>query len=241
MRGISCRSQREKIRFVFFSVCVGGAIGAFIWLFLEIMEIGQGFLFEFLSDAVDFPYLVPVLCVVGGLLIGLAVVWREYWSGGKAYRDYCGLCFWAGSRCRYVGAHMEELSQISLGAALGVIFRSSLFGLMLPVEEEIQMQKTSRTVAYICSILGGVGAFFLLGRLIGGGAGIPTLEGEVIGNRERIFVIVLIPFGLVAGFLYMLVHNASSVLFGALKKTGDHPLYNVGWPVPRSFRNIGSI
>lgn len=251
--------MKQKIRFVFCAVCVGGAIGAFIWLFLEIMEIGQGFLFEFLPNAVGFPYLVPVLCVVGGLLIGLTenrfhtspedlqTVMQTIKRDGTYPYDrmglrtagallpllfgasigpeagltgiIAGLCFWAGSRFRYAGAHMEELSQISLGAALGVIFRSPLFGFMLPVEEEeIQLQKTGRTIAYLCSILGGVGVFFLLGQLTGRGAGLPSLEGGAVGNRERISAIALIPLGAAAGFLYMLFHTASSGLFGALRK-----------------------
>lgn len=251
--------QKEKIRFVFFAICVGGVIGAFVWLFLEIMAIGQEFLFEFLPDFIGFPYLVPVICVLGGLLIGLMetrfhaspeelqTVMQTIKRDGTYSCEriglraigalmpllfgasigpeagltgiIAGLCFWAGSRFRYVGAHIEELSQISLGATLGVIFYSPLFGFMLPVEDEqVQLKKTSRTVAYICSILGGVGVFFLLGHLIGGGGGIPSLEGGAIGNRERIFVIALIPFGVAAGFLYILCHKASCGLFGALRK-----------------------
>ncbi len=251
--------QKEKIRFVFFAVCVGGAIGAFIWLFLEAMSLGQEFLFGFLPDTLDFPYLLPVLCVVGGLLIGLMetkfhaspeelqTVMQKIKQDGTYSCEriglravgallpllfgasvgpeagltgiIAGLCFWAGSRFRYARAHIEELSQISLGATLGVIFSSPLFGFMLPVEEEeMQLQKTSKTVAYICSILGGVGVFFLLGHLTGGGAGLPSLEGEAIGNRERFFVIALIPIGALAGLLYMLLHKVSFSLFGALKK-----------------------
>ena len=35
----------KRIRFLFFALCIGGAIGAFIWAFLRVMGIGQALLF----------------------------------------------------------------------------------------------------------------------------------------------------------------------------------------------------
>jgi len=135
-----------------------------------------------------------------------------------------GLCFWAGERFRYVGKHLSELSQIGMGAALGVIFRSPLFGFMMPIEDEQvteELAHRDKMLAYLASILGGFGAYSLFSSVFGGGMGIPRLEAGGIGSRERLFVIVLIAAGILAGVLYELFLKWTKKLFGFLnKKTG---------------------
>ena len=61
----------KKIRFLFFALCIGGAIGAFIWAFLRVMDIGQKFLFTGLPKLVQTPGLVLVVCILGGVVIGI--------------------------------------------------------------------------------------------------------------------------------------------------------------------------
>ena len=251
----------KRIRFLFFAVCIGGAIGAFIWGFLRIMGIGQELLFTALPEQVHISCLVPIICILGGLIIGvyekvfhaspdnmeavMAVIKKEgkYPSDRLAIRTIAallplifgaslgpeagltgiiaGLCFWAGSRFRYAGQHMEELSRIGLGASLGVIFGSPLFGYSFSMEEEDipkEYSKPVKMVTYITAILGGFGVFVLLGRLFGGGAGLPRLSAPDIGNRERFFVILLIPAGIAAGIVYTVCHAVSSRFFEALNE-----------------------
>ena len=251
----------KRIRFLFFAVCIGGAIGAFIWGFLRVMGIVQELLFTELPKQVHIPCLVLVVCVLGGLVIGvyekifhaspdnmeavMAVIKKEgkYPCDHLAIRTIAallplifgaslgpeagltgiiaGLCFWAGSRFRYAGKHMEELSRIGLGASLGVIFGSPLFGYSFSAEEEdtsTEYSKTVKMVTYITAILGGFGVFVLLGRLFGGGAGLPRLTAPDIGNRERFSVVLLILAGIAAGIVYAVFHTAGSRLFDALKE-----------------------
>lgn len=135
-----------------------------------------------------------------------------------------GLCFWAGERFRYVGKHLSELSQIGLGAALGVVFQSPLFGFMMPIEDEEvteELAHRDKMLAYLASIMGGFGAYSLLSALFGGGMGIVRLEGEGIGSQERIFVIILIVVGVLAGALYTLFLKGTQKLFGFLNKKTD--------------------
>lgn len=250
----------KRIRFLFFAVCIGGVIGAFIWGFLWIMEMGQELLFTALPEQIHIPCLILVICILGGLVIGIyekmfhaspdnmeavmAVIKKEgkYPCDHLAVRTIAallplifgaslgpeagltgiiaGLCFWAGSKFRYAGKHIEELSRIGLGASLGVIFGSPLFGYSFSMEEEdvpAEYSKSVKMVTYITAILGGFGVFVLLGRLFGGGAGLPRLSAPDIGNRERLFVILLIPVGIVAGSIYTIFHAVSDRLFSALK------------------------
>ena len=196
----------KRIRFLFFAVCIGGVIGAFIWGFLRIMGIGQELLFTVLPKQVPIPCFVLVVCILGGVVIGvyeklfhaspdnMEVVMATIKKEGKYPCDHlatrtiaallplifgaclgpeagltgiiAGLCFWAGSKFRYAGKHMEELANIGLGASLGVIFRSPLFGYSYSIEEtdtSAEFSKTVKMVTYITAILGGFGAFMLLG------------------------------------------------------------------------------
>ena len=250
----------KKIRFLFFALCIGGAIGAFIWAFLRVMDIGQKFLFTGLPKLVQTPGLVLVVCILGGVVIGIyeklfhaspenmEEVMAAIKKDGKYPCDrlairtvaallplvfgaslgpeagltgiIAGLCFWAGNKFRYAGKQIEELSQMGLAAALGVIFGSPLFGYSFSVEEErtAEYDRPVKMVTYIMAILGGFGVFVLLGRLFGGGAGLPRLTAPDIGNRERFSVIVLIPAGIVAGIVYTVFHAGSSRFFGILQR-----------------------
>lgn len=250
---------RKRVYFLFFALCIGGAIGAFIWAFLRVMGIGQELLFTELPKQVHIQGLILVICVFGGVVIGIyekmfhaspenmeavmAVIKKE----GRYPYDHlvvraigallplifgaslgpeagltgiiAGLCFWAGSKFRYAGKHMEELSEIGVAASLGVIFGSPLFGYSFSAEEDrtVEYSKPIKMVTYITAILGGFGAFALLGMLFGGGAGLPGLTGADIGNRERFCVIVLIPVGIIAGIAYTVFHAGSSQFFAILK------------------------
>ncbi len=251
----------SQLKFTFFAACIGGAIGAFIWAFLKIMGIGQEALFDILPEYIDIPYLTLLICVVGGLVVGIyeklfhaspedletvmAVIKRD----GKYSCDrlgirtvgaalplifgasigpeagltgiIAGLCFWAGERFRYVGKHLSELSQIGLGAALGVIFRSPLFGFMMPIEDEEvteQLAHRDKMLAYLASILGGFGVYSFCSAVFGGGMVITRLEAEGIETRERVFVVILIFAGVLAGVLYTLFHKGTQKLFIFLNK-----------------------
>lgn len=250
----------KRIRFLFFAVCIGGVIGAFVWAFLRVMGIAQDFVFTILPEQIHIPCFVLVVCILGGLVVGvyekifhaspddmqtvMAVIKKE----GKYPCDHlmirtigallplvfgaslgpeagltgiiAGLCFWAGRKFRYAGKHIEELSKIGLGAALGTIFGSPLFGYSVSIEEDgsaSDYPKPVRMVTYIAAILGGFGVFTLLGVLLGSGASIPRLSAPDISNRERFFVIALIPAGIVAGIVYTISHAVSSRFFDALR------------------------
>lgn len=132
-----------------------------------------------------------------------------------------GLCYWAGERFRYVGKHLPELSQIGLGSVLGVIFGSPLFGYMMPIEDGAvteELAHRDKMLAYLASILGGFGVYSLLSHIFGGGMAIARLEGGSIGSRERVFAVILIIIGVLAGVVYSLFLKGTQKLFGFLNK-----------------------
>ena len=78
------KSLLNQLQFIFFTACIGGAIGAFIWAFLKVMGMGQELLFTALPKYINIPYLTFIICTVGGLLIGISFrhhrkSWRLSW------------------------------------------------------------------------------------------------------------------------------------------------------------------
>ncbi len=254
------KTALSQLKFTFFAACIGGFIGAFIWVFLKVMGIGQELLFTVLPEHINIPYLTLITCVAGGLAIGiyektfhaspeeLETVMATIKRDGKYSCDrlgirtvgaalplifgasigpeagltgiIAGLCFWAGERFRYVQKHLPALSRIGQGAVLGVIFHSPLFGFMMPIEDEAvtELAQRDKMLAYIASILGGFGVYSLLFSVFGGGMAITRLEGSGIGKRERMFVIILIMAGVLAGVLYLLFLKGTQKLFGFLNQ-----------------------
>lgn len=64
---------KNNCLFLLYSVLLGSIIGLIIWAFLRALNLGIGFLWEFLPDKLNIPFYIyaPVLCTVGGFLIGI--------------------------------------------------------------------------------------------------------------------------------------------------------------------------
>lgn len=62
---------RKQLFFLSVAVCIGGAIGAFIWAFLRITGLGQELLFTILPERLPIPCLILVICILGGFVIGI--------------------------------------------------------------------------------------------------------------------------------------------------------------------------
>ena len=143
----------KRIRFLFFAVCIGGVIGAFIWFFLRIMSIGQELLFTFKKEG-KYPcdhLAIRTIAALLPLIFGASLGPEAGLTGIIA-----GLCFWAGSKFRYAVKHMEELSNIGQGASLDVIFRSPLFGYSYSTEEKDTSAEFSKTVKMVTYIAAGM-------------------------------------------------------------------------------------
>ena len=70
---------KTGLLFLLYTVLLGAVVGAIIWAFLRVMNLGIGLLWERLPEKVPFPFYTIVVCVIGGFLIGL---WK------KKFGDY---------------------------------------------------------------------------------------------------------------------------------------------------------
>ncbi len=88
-------------------------------------------------------------------------------------------------------------------------------------EITIKLPKAQKTVVYGIAIASGLGAYLLLGQLVGGGMGMPRFEAAVVGNLELAWLIPLSLVGTVCGWLYFVSEHASEALAHAM---GERPI-----------------
>ena len=131
-----------------------------------------------------------------------------------------GLCTWVGDKLKGFVREVDELTRIGISATLGTIFNSPMFGFMEPIEadRDTVLPKRSKLVLYLAAILSSFGAFFLLGKLFGGGAGLTSMEasGAVYG-AQVLWAVPLILVGIAGGWLFTLFHALCRVLAKPLK------------------------
>lgn len=134
-----------------------------------------------------------------------------------------GLCYWAGSNMKSAKIRKDVLTSIGLSAALGTIFVSPLFGLVVPIEERTDEDKNtvipkwSKILSIVIAVLSSFGVFMLLTNIFGGGVGMPRIDSAEITNTERIWGIPLALIGVVFGYLYIIFDKTTKNLFGKLQ------------------------
>lgn len=135
-----------------------------------------------------------------------------------------GLCYWAGNSMNKVKSHKDELTTIGLSAALGTIFISPLFGLVVPLEEktdenkDMVIPKGSKIFSVIIALLSSFGVFTLLTTFFGGGMGMPRIDAAVITNSERLWGIPLALIGVAFGYLYLGFDIITKKFFGKIQQ-----------------------
>lgn len=134
-----------------------------------------------------------------------------------------GLCYWVGNNMKSAKIHKDELTSIGLSAALGTIFVSPLFGLVVPLEERTDenkdtvIPKGSKIISVVIAVLSSFGVFILLTNIFGGGLGMPRIDSAEITNAERMWGIPLALIGVVFGYLYIIFEKTTKALFSRLQ------------------------
>lgn len=73
------KNFKNNILFLFYTILLGVIVGAIIWTFLKVMNLGLDFLWGWVPGQIHFPLYTLCVCAAGGLLIGL---WK------KKFGDY---------------------------------------------------------------------------------------------------------------------------------------------------------
>lgn len=73
------KKVKNNVLFLLYTVILGAIVGAIIWVFIRIMNLGIEFIWDFVPSQLNFPLYTLYICLFGGLFIGL---WK------KKFGDY---------------------------------------------------------------------------------------------------------------------------------------------------------
>ncbi len=62
---------KSKLIGILYTVLLGIITGAIVWAFLRVMNLGIGFLWDFLPSKLNFPFYTVGVCLIGSVLVGL--------------------------------------------------------------------------------------------------------------------------------------------------------------------------
>ncbi len=65
------RKVKNAVLLLLYTTIIGGIVGAIIWAFLRLMNIGINFVWKYIPGKFDIPFYTIIVCVVGAFLIGL--------------------------------------------------------------------------------------------------------------------------------------------------------------------------
>lgn len=65
---------KNNALFLLYTIILGAIVGAIIWAFLRVMNLGIGFIWDYVPSKLGFPFYTVLVCTAGGLLTGL---WKK--------------------------------------------------------------------------------------------------------------------------------------------------------------------
>lgn len=123
---------------------------------------------------------------------------------------FVGLCYWAGDHLKFARRILPEMADVGIAATLAVLFGSPFFGFLLPIEEdlysdrEVKLPKGIKIFAIFCGIFGALVLFLILGRLFGGGTGLPRFGSSYAEIGDLPWMIPAVLIGVGYGWLFKL-------------------------------------
>lgn len=132
-----------------------------------------------------------------------------------------GLCCFVGDKLKYKGDQVAALAEAGMAATVGVIFNAPLFGIIDNLEPDNKAEKyrkklvskRARIWIYVMGVAGGMLAIAGLGKLFGGGSGLPRFEAHhQYGLEQWKWFLLLIAAGVLFGMLYLCFEKATSVI-----------------------------
>ena len=63
------KKAKNNFLFLLYTILLGAVVGAIIWAFLKVMNLGIEFLWDYVPSKISFPLYTLIICTVGGLLI----------------------------------------------------------------------------------------------------------------------------------------------------------------------------
>lgn len=131
------------------------------------------------------------------------------------------LCSKWSSNLRYAGHELKNGAEASVAAVLSVIFKSPLFGLAAPLEDEKQtflLPGKQRFLFYLMSVAGGFATYLLLSVFLGNNITLGRFSDSIVASNELLWFFPLCFLGIAMGIFYQKMEQLSQKAF--------HPLEN---------------
>lgn len=104
---------------ILYSIILGGITGLLTWTFLSVISLTTHFLWDYLPDVVDVENWTLIVCLVGGILVGLC---QKYFGNYPRTMDVVAAEFKETKRIDYKSVYKSAIASLcvlSFGASLG--------------------------------------------------------------------------------------------------------------------------
>ena len=111
--------MKNKILMFIYTILIGTISGLIIWSFLKVMNLGIELLWVYIPNNINFKYYTIVVCIIGGLLIGL---WKYKYGDSPEELEVVISKVKKDKRYSYKNIFSNIISSISpliLGASIG--------------------------------------------------------------------------------------------------------------------------
>lgn len=224
------------IRLVAVSLAVGAVVGAAIWLFLFLMDIGISVLWGASYGTLGALRSI-VICIVGGIVIGwcssrfrthpeelLSVVSELRADGRYEYRGLWKRFVLSLFALVFGGSVGPEAGLTGVVAGMGtwagdkVLVTASRGG---DAEGTRRVGVGMKVMVVILATVGAVSALAVLISLVGGGMSVPRYPDVGYGVGEVVWTVPMVLAGVLAGYLF----RCSDIVFERISgRIGDRPM-----------------
>ncbi len=103
------KKAKNNILFLFYTMLLGTIVGAIIWSFLKLMNLGIEFIWDYVPSQISFPLYTLCVCTAGGVIIGL---WK------RKFGDYPEELYMVLGRVKKTGRYPYHNVFSTIGSAL---------------------------------------------------------------------------------------------------------------------------
>ncbi|MDO5848441.1 MAG: chloride channel protein [Methanobrevibacter sp.] len=121
------------------------------------------------------------------------------------------LCIWISKYMAFFNKNVYEICDAGINSVFTLIFLAPLYGLVAPIENEINTKK--KMYSNLICIFGALLVFYALGQIFGLSGGFPHVENYNITNFERMMAIPMAIIGSAFGIIYLFFDKFTLKLF----------------------------
>ena len=224
---------KNNLLLTLYTVIVGVIAGSIIWCFIRFMNLGINFFWEFLPGLINFKYYTIVVCLIGGLAIGL---WKSKYGDAPEELNEVIKAVKKEHRYSYNNIFTSMVSAILpliMGASVGpeAGLTGIIAGLCTWAGDKLKIFNDELEELAHIGITATLGTIFvspLFGfvepleneeesKLPNTHSGLHSIGTASLSNINYFYVILLMVIGIVLSYVYFISHRMVKVIFSNLE------------------------